>query len=352
MTLPTSSVISESLRNTFARPVRAAIYFVSMLALMVLTVGFSCYSVYQIVDRQMRLEQNGSDVFRVSTSDRSVMSGVRCVELESVDGVENAGGIASTETISNPVKDSFIHYEVVGSYMSIIWPELTKADWAEGVVLGANLASQLGAVSQASVLIGTANVEVGATAKNSTRDERADDVAMSLVVAEQDVTECLVEATPGAGRAVDSLLAGWFASASGTNVSPYFVDSSIGPSPQEELDTRSSFWVPLVTGSVVATMLLLLWNERRPEFALYRLIGLSRGHVALMLGIDIHVFVVTPAAMVTIVSAVILPRDLSPVVIDLILMDFLRMVLVGIGSGAVGVLLVTGRSSIAALKGR
>ncbi len=293
-----ADVAREAILNLFSRVgVSALLIVLSMSA------GFSSvwssYGDGTVVTEQLRVyTHSGVYAFMVTSAvEEQRLSAVSCEQLNSVNGIKAAGGLQSEALGEVILGDRFSVSIIRGTpgLARFLWPETRPRGSA---VIGARAAQRAG-VASASALIYTASgreqiVTVNAVAAPTMRGERLDD---TLFIAEAltndaEVERCLIEPEPPYARAAQQLALSWFDGE--VRINPYFHPGHASTDPQRTLENRMSRWIPLVAAITVWAVLVLTWSGRRNDYALYRVLGLNRRSLLLMLAVESALLAIVP----------------------------------------------------------
>lgn len=345
------AIVREALANALAHRLLASILvIISALApLVALTLTIS--DVHAIAQRQLQLEARGASVFSVTASDRTPISALRCDALGSVTGVRSAGSVVAVDDAHSSLPGGR-HVPLLSAtpgLATVLWPELLLDD---GVAVGAGIADDLGLVPGSSIATTRGILPVTAVAPPSSRNADHDLLVVQQVAPRGTTRECLVESEPGARDGVEAVLVGWFPGVP-TTVVPYFLPPDTGLSPQEELASRLSAWVPLAAAGLAALAMIAWWVIRRPEFALYSVLGLGTNGLALMLVAEWAVLCLLPGAIGIVNALVASSASLTiPAVAQVAAADTASYLASIILVPLVGVALLTRVAAVDALKGR
>jgi hypothetical protein len=351
------TIAREAVANVLAHRLLSAIVVAIAAIVPLCAISIGILDTAAIGARDQQLIDRGSHVFVVTAVDRAELPAARCDELNSVSGVGSAGAIVDVEQAHARLPD--FRYLALASVTpglpAIYWPRgVTAAD--AGVTAGASVAEDLGLVPGALLPVAVGgeprDLPIAVVSEPSPRAQQHD-LALVQVVPPAGVTlECLVEARPGAARAVEAALIGWFPGVT-TTVTPFLAAPDTGRTPQQEFDARLSLWLPVAAGALVALVVLAWWTIRRAEFALYAVMGLRPAGLALMLAIEWAVLCLLPAA-VGITNALGATAGWlgSATVVEATALDVWRYLATITVIPAVGCLAIVRASAFDSLKGR
>lgn len=351
-----SIVVEEAFHNTFSR-----ILWPTVLAVCAFVAGFAVPALTALDVGAIEAQSSaqtvaGSNVLVISAEDRAPLSAQRCDRLRSVEGVLSAGGVQA-EVTARDSSGSPIHlvYATAG-YAAIVWPSSSGIRNAvAGVVAGDLFAREAGLVGP-STLVGLRRddrvFEVFVD-QVMTAPSRAGLMDRSLLVVEpatSTITECFVEAAPGAFEGVEAVAVSWFPREDRTRVDP-FVKS--GPT-AAEIDQAYGRRFSALTAPVGAVLSLLSamgsWLARRNEFALYQNLGVGPGRRVLMVLTE---FVSTTLLATQIGLGLGLLTSLwSPFALQTVAVDLVGLLLLSSVIPAVGLLVLPNGRGLSALRGR
>gem|GEM_PF-1656191 len=224
-----------------------------------------------------------------------------CDAANSIDGVRGAGAVLSrnpTET-SLPTRDTIDIARVTPGYLDAAWYAVPPR--AIGLVAPVDLATKFGLVDGSYVRISdvegtpkglSTNRRIDWAATSRSRVDGINDALIVVAAARGDVNECLVTAEPRARRSVKLALEEWFGS--GATVIPFLQGSLLVGDPDEAYRHRSSQWLAAALASAVAIVLIMNWNARKADFALYRILGMPRRRIQAMLSMEFALVTLAP----------------------------------------------------------
>jgi hypothetical protein len=345
------TVAGEALANLRAHRLLTGLVVAVGLVTPAAALALSLTDVHGIVARQEQLVARGSTVFSITTTDRTTLPAERCDEANRVSGVRAAGGIVDSEPVHVLLPDyRYVQLLSVTPGLPLVyWPDGTAAD---GTIAGSVIAADFGLVPGATLPVSgpePRDLAIGVTEAAASRSRDYDLVLAQVVTPTGSTYECLVESLPGAQRRVEAVLTGWFPGVP-TLVTPYFAPADSGRSPQEELATRLSAWFPVAAALIVAGAVLASWTIRRPEFALYAILGLGRGGLLLMVLVEWAALALLPGSVGLVAGSLVATG--GTVEATVAALDIGRY-LVGVAAiPALGLVALTRVSAFDALKGR
>ncbi len=349
-----SSLLRETVSNLLAAPVSSPSLAVDVALVSCVLVLLTSVEITAVMERQQTLVARGLSVFSVTAEQRQPFSGARCDELNGRDGVVAAGGIIGTTTRPPAYGPGVpITVAVVTPRLPlVIWPQDPSIAAARAIA-GSTLADDTG-LTPGSVWrsIDGTSIHIDATAAPSARDSHFNGEIVYVAAASNPVVECLVEADPGSRASIERLLLSWFSDSTRMYVAPFFIDSSVGPTPQQSLDERLSRFGPLAGFGVLLVVFLGAWFSRRADFALYRLMGVRLDQQARMMFLEFLMIGCAPLALGALVAAALWRDGLTGVVLDLAAIDYARLFALGLVIPLIGALSLRPMTSVESLKGR
>lgn len=328
-------LVRESIRNLVAHRVHTA-----TLAVLSAAIGFAvvCATTSQVTDIQGRFDTlvgKGQNVLVVTADQGGYLSGSECEAIGTVSGVDGAGGLTPTSTARSSLVPSLSVPVMTGTpgVAPIIYPGVEQRRMPGTAVTGSWLSQQLGLVSGAHLALASATggttVTIGSTAPASPRNAAYDSRVLEIERPDIPVTSCLVETAPGSESAVAAVLAaGWFNTDAETFVNPYWVDTSTGLTPQDELAERVTAHFPWLGGTVLGILYLALALSRRAEYSLYRLLGVSTVGTALQVTTEVVCVALLPLHLGVLGAVLAGQHDLHGVTLALAQGDYVRLVAV------------------------
>lgn len=301
-------IVRETVANLLAHRILSGLLASVGIIAPCLALVLAISEVNGIAAREQELVDRGATVFSITAVDREPLSASRCDALNGIGGVIAAGGIVGVESLHALLPDyRFLPLaSATPGLARIYWPE--SAARGTGVTVGAGTASDFGLVAGSLLAVSGGEdaryLPVADAAAPSPRSEAYDLALLEAVAPAGGTYECLVEGRPGAGRDLEAALVGWFPGVP-TSIHPYFSLPDTGRTPAAEMRDRLSFWLPLAAAGLVTAALLTWWMMRRPELALYAVLGLNRNALLLMLVVDWAVLAVLPGSIGITVASVV-----------------------------------------------
>jgi len=352
-----TTVVAEAVRNLISRPVLSCAIALLSAGTMFASIALTALETNQILSFQTQLEERGIYVQTVAGTAGTPISATRCESLNMIEGVKAAGGLvgaSSVRLLSHPsVPVSIVR--ATPNYASIIWPE-TRSMPAKGLIVGAEIAAELGLVPGAGFVRGGTDsakldASVASVAKPSMRDGNFDAYVVEPVSPRGQVRSCLVEAEPGAYLGVQQLLTTWF-SDEVVSVSPLYALPKEGLTPQQQMQSRLSQYFPFGAILLVTCAAVASWLIRRKDFALYRLLGMPPRKLFTNVFSEWLLTVMLPSSAGAVFAMIAVAPQLSGIVLEAAVLDAARLFALIWLVPCLGLLLVGGGSPLAVLRGK
>ncbi|MDR0626005.1 MAG: hypothetical protein LBG11_01885 [Bifidobacteriaceae bacterium] len=321
---------NEALANLRASPVRTAVSAAVGILLGALAVVAPTVDVGRITAYNDELVRAGSNLFAVHRNDGQSLDAARCDSLRALPGVVSAGGVAGARRVVSTV-DAGVSFDLIEAspgYAATMWPTLQGRPDDGSARVGTRVASRLGISDSGWVpylAVGAADrVEVVA----ASAEARLAELSNAIVVPVAPVgalTQCWVEAEPGAREQVEELLVGWFDEPVPTFVASFMAGEQLASSPADQLADRLSRWAPLAVVLVVTIFQVALWLARRAEVGLYGLMGLRGARLATMVSVDFLFATAAPVGAGMVAAACVMAPRLTAVVLEATAWDCLRV---------------------------
>ncbi|MCU1370212.1 MAG: hypothetical protein JWO77_1406 [Ilumatobacteraceae bacterium] len=236
----------------------------------------------------------------------------RCDALRDLEGVRSAGAILHedpTYPLAAPLRP-YDRLVVTPGLLAVWFPTSAGATDGTGLAVGADAAAELG-------LVPGAYLQTASTASRSherlrpgddtvarhrivtvlpaaIRDPEAGRMLFETAAPTGTASACFVDPDPSARTAVEATLVGWFGRDQPASVAPLLDERQTGRQPEAELAGRAARWVWLTAALAISALMVVLWYGRREEFALYRLLGLRRRSIGLLLVVESTLIVALP----------------------------------------------------------
>jgi hypothetical protein len=256
-----------------------------------------------IVRQHEALKEAGLFVYTVSHVDGTLLDAARCDQLNTVVGVVSAGGVVGSQTVTVPQLPSNVIEVLLATpgLPQVVWPEARAESGSAAVLAGDRLTADLGLTPGSWLSASSPSndrpvelYQVDWVAPESVRFPRYADSVIVVTPPQGGLRTCLIETQPQAYEAVGTVVLGWFPDAADIVVAPLLGDSGIGPSPETAFQHRLSRSGPLIGTALLTVLSVVTWLSRRPELALYRLLGLTDAGVVTMVLADVALTVWAP----------------------------------------------------------
>ena len=314
-------------------------------------------------DHQVRL---GRFVLDVQAADAGGFSAADCDALTAVPGVVAAGSVLGSPTslrAANRPTRSYEHLRVTPGLLPLLYPDarLDAAAARPGVLVGPTVARELGLVRGATMPLvqspldaptdRRAVLRVADVLPHSPRQSEDDAKVLEVAAPQGSIHDCLVEAHPDRVEAVQVAALGWFDTPKRPVVVP-FLERPLGRTPEHDLPDRASRFGWLAAAALLAALHLTGWFARRQDVALYRLLGMPRRRLALLVAADVAITAFVPVLVGMSFAMVALQRDLArPLTEDLATADLASLVLTLVALPALALAALLARSPFDDLKG-
>ncbi|WP_282948359.1 hypothetical protein [Cellulomonas endometrii] len=293
---PLALIFDEVARRLRTQPV--ATFACAMFACVlgaggVLAMNYGASQVQTAWDQQIA---QGSATYVVASQVRGEISAARCDALNSVTGVDAAGGVLSVRRSNTQTQpDDFVYIETVTPrYPAVVYPGLSAHAQRTSAVIGTDLATAMGLSDGATLASGEISVLIQRAPTASLRVPEVDRRVLISAAPAGSLETCVVSADAGHAESLESLLTGWFPLSAPAVVTPMAQDTTDGTAG----DLSVMAWLLSATTCVAlaATASGWLWAQRA-EFALYRSLGLSRLGVVVACALQLAMWFSLPAAV-------------------------------------------------------
>lgn len=349
--LRASSILYEGYRNVASRSGGSWILGLVTLVATVGVIALSSSLLLVATDDLERARDGGANAFIVASDGGPAITAERCDQLLEVEGVRSAGAVLATRaaTFESSPDDVISVQEVTPGYGRVAFP---GASTHPGAAVGATAAKLTGARAGSALLERARSqpvVVAYAAGAGESRIPGAENSVLVPTLPGGTVTECVVEAEPANRAAVERLLLTWFAPGEYWSVLPMARSGAA----EGVLDGRALivFAPPAIALAVIA-LATSMHSSRRPEYALYRLLGWTRGQLLGMITWECSATVFAPAAAGVVLGLVIgSPLAIAPEYRQFLALGVITYLLVLLVVPPVIVGVVTRMSAIDALKG-
>lgn len=351
-------VAAEGIRNLQATLASTSLSIIVIAGVAMAVLGGSWWQTSEIFETWQTQRIAGYDIYSVRATSGDRMEASRCDQLRYVEGVISAGGILRTTSIrpqSNP-SSAFWLVTATSGTLPLLFPEEPAARFAS-VIAGALISSELGLSPQSEVGFlttrdsGVRQITVDVATSSTSRIEQFDNTVLVAGPAVGKIGECLVESTPSGKASVNQLLRDWFPQQN-VQVTSFVRTSQTDRDPVTELRQRTGQWLPLLSGVAVGALIVTLWWARRAEFAVYRLLGLGRQGLAVLLTVETFWKVWLPTAIGAGIAIVVFAPMSNAVVATAMLHDLLSLSCILTSLPLIGVFLLSTHTAFDLVKGR
>jgi hypothetical protein len=355
--------------------VRSALLAVVAAGLLAAVVALSVGEAAGIETRYRSQVAQGRFVLVARSPGRDGLDAARCEALRDLPGVRSAGAVLQ-QTAAYPLAAPLRRFDlltVTPGLVPVWFPDASPYS-GPGLAAGDGVAAELGLVDGAVLQTNVAGARSQSDASDAgvrrsrvatvlpaaVRSPEAGQMLFEVAVPAGRTSACFVEPRPASRAAVESALGGWFGVDELATVSPFLDEQLTGRQPEAELANRVSRWVWLAGVSAAVGLVAVLWYGRREEFALYRLLGLRRGALGVLLATEAALTVAVPALIGGSVALVVCLSSLEtasrsdggvPALAPLVGADVASFVLGMVLIPVIGLGVVSWRSTFDALKG-
>lgn len=298
--------LREALRTTVARPWRLVLAALLGGLIMAAPAIFETIALDGLADVLAEERARGSAVLIVE-SESGQLDGHECSAVAAQQGVVAAGGTSAPTVVSvgEPALTTARSVLATSGYFEILWG--AEPRYSEPTaVLGSDLAHEQSIADGAPIVLGDDRVLAAASARPSPREDSRGRWITIPVGALPAVQQCWVEVSPESLDAVRAALPAMFPDATGLTVSAMRDDA------RTELaiagwTSRPGRWLSLACGAVAGLMVGTLIAPRRAEYALYRLLGLSRPTVLVIALVEALLLIHAAVLLAGLVSGAVIP---------------------------------------------
>lgn len=326
-------VLREELRNVLGRPFFSAIVFAMAFVSGFLVCGLSTLDVAKIEGREQQRIDAGLNVLLAVPSGASTMTAQECDRINHRPEVISAGGRVTVESfeLGHPGGTSVTAWTVTPGYARAIFPNVSSY---ASVVIPQKIADQEGlSVGRHFALASGDNggtekiLQVSDIGKTTGRLQQMSSSVFISDAAAPSVMDCLIEAKPGHGALVSSMVESWFSE--DVTVQPIVATHDLGRRPLEELRERASAAAPIFLGSLVVVLGSTYFLIRRTDFSLYRLLGYQATELSISVLASWLFLIVAPICLGSAVGAVAFSEALrSEIVLTQVSVDVIRLLTV------------------------
>lgn len=281
--MKTTSIFREALLRAFTRPFQCLLLNACLAAALCIPAVLETYVTSQLIAIQQNAVRDGANVYVVKSEEGTISSrscaGLR--ENHSVIAVGQVYGRTSTSIASAPGLPLQLNLVSPG-FINVVVPGIDAMP--EGVLFGPELAEEVGWMHGK---IAFSDGSTGAFDSVLPRSPRTADQsrwAYALVLPQDRAIECWLEARPGTSESMPAVLAAAFAEDMKLKIEVLASrDIASHVRSWEERPTKL-LWLASCGAAVLLVAAFAL--GRRSEYALYRLLGLSRAGLSLLIAFE------------------------------------------------------------------
>lgn len=344
----------EGVRAVRSRWVATTLIAVSALLSAVLVGIVGQADVHQAEQRLQDYVRTGGFVLEVRGENLPIS---RCDAMRGLDGVRTAGAVLSTQevrTIAQPGLPTYL-MTVTPGYLQLMFPTQQFSP-STGVVVGQNLTTHLGLVPGSQLgwesdRSGRQTATIDAVAVDSSRSVDWNDAIVVVAMPAGTTSSCLVEFDPEAFRHALGLIAFKFHDVK------YSTRSALEAPPGAvaimfSLGERPSRLLPAGLMLVLLVLVLSMWWARRNEFAIYRLLGVSRFGVWRPMLVEAAIVLAAPLSVGAGIAATTSLLETTGPSLVTFFVDEALLMLTSVIAPLVGLVLVSRVRTIDAMVGR
>ncbi len=344
----------EGIRAVRSRWVACTVIAISALLSAILVGVVGQTDVHQAEERLQDYARTGGFVLEVRGENLPIS---KCDGMRGLDGVRTAGAVLSTQevrTIAQPGLPTYV-MTVTPGYLQLMFPA-EQFSQTTGVVVGQNLTAHLGLMAGSSLAwesdrTGRQTATVDAVAIASSRSADWNDAIVLVTMPAGTTSSCVVEFEPETFRHALGLIAFKFHDIKYSTRSA--VDEPAGGvASMFSLGERPSRLLPAGLTLVLLILVLSAWWARRNEFAIYRLLGVSRFGIWRPLLVEAAVMLAAPIGVGAGVAATISLSEMTAPSLFAFLIDEALLLLAAVIAPLVGLGLVSRVRTIDAMVGR
>lgn len=264
-------------------------------------------------------EDAGYSTF-VVTGKYAALSATQCDGANTIDGVRAAGGVLSQNIreSSGAAGTGVLFVRATPRFAEAIWRD---SSLPSAVVVGEDLARRLGLRIGSYVRVGDQVIRVSSAKSRKSEVPAMDGAVISSAIPVGNTAQCYVAARPENRDVTEVVIRDYFGQ--GRSVSRLFIGDGTSRDPDYTFSRRIGQWVVLAAGLIVMSLVCMSWFSRRQDFALYRVLGVTKAGVILMLSVEWIFLCLGPASIGQLVATSVLVNQPSQVLLA-VLSDFLR----------------------------
>jgi len=290
--------MAEAWRNTAARPARFSLLaLVMFLVCMALALVESITS-HNIDSATAAAIAAGATTIKITGDPTTPITARSCAGLDNQAGIVAAGGIDNVHKVYAATSPglAFTMADSTGDLVGTLTGHPSAQNPA-GLVIPSQIAQELGSVPGGVLSIGGSVFSVASIQPLDQRDQTLGRTVLSQVAPTGTVSACYVQFGVGAFSQGMTLVQQYFTGIKGLNVA--ILDAN-GPltDPDSLWTHRTTQYGWVVAGLILAVFFVFAARSRRPEHAVYLIVGSPRAPVA-MLFLAEQAIVVATATLAT-----------------------------------------------------
>ncbi|MGN8553443.1 UNVERIFIED_CONTAM: hypothetical protein OHV15_12755 [Microbacterium sp. SLM126] len=325
--------LRESLRTTAARPWRFALGVAIGGLIMAAPAAFEVTALDRVTDVLADEEARGTHVLIVE-SEEGALDGRDCSAVAGQQGVVAAGGMTAPKVVSvgEPALTTARSVEATAGYFEIVWGREPRSS-QPAVVVGSELGRELSVADGAQITLGGDRFAASSASASVREDPRGRWLTIPAAHLQR-VQQCWVEASPESLAPVRASLPALFPDAQALSVT-VMRDGALSEAAIASWVNRPGRWLHLVCGAVAGAIVGTLLSPRRAEYALYRLLGLSRPTVLVIAIVEATLLVQPALVLGGLICAAVVPALAPLAPADILSSLLLQIAMTGAAAAAV-----------------
>ncbi|KRB38476.1 ABC transporter permease [Microbacterium sp. Root180] len=326
--------LRESLRTTAARPWRFALGVAIGGLIMAAPATFEVTALDSVTDVLADEETRGAYVLIVE-SEEGALDGRDCSAVAGQQGVVAAGGMTAPKVVSvgEPALTTARSAEATAGYFEIVWGREPRSS-EPAVIVGSELGRELSVADGAQITLGGDQRFAASSASASAREDPRGRWLTIPAAHLQSVQQCWVEASPESLAPVRASLPALFPDAQALSVT-VMRDGALSEAAITGWVNRPGRWLHLVCGAVAGAIVGTLLSPRRAEYALYRLLGLSRPTVLVIAIVEAMLLVQLALVLGGLICAAVVPALAPLAPADILSSLLVQIAMTGAAAAAV-----------------
>jgi hypothetical protein len=337
--------LRESFRTTAARPWRFVLGVVMGGLIMATPAVFEVTALDSVTDVLVDEETRGTNVLIVESAD-GALDGRDCAAVAAQQGVVASGGMTTPTVVpvGDPALTTARSVEATAGYFEIVWGRQPRFS-EPAVVLGSELGRELSVADGALITLGGDQRFAAASATPSAREGPRGRWATIPAAYLPSVQQCWIEASPASLAHVRASIPALFPDAQTLTVN-VMRDDALSELAMTGWMNRPGRWLHLLCGAVMGAIVGTLLSPRRAEYALYRLLGMSRPAVAVIAIVEAALLVQSSLLLSGLIGAAVVPAldpvEPADILSSLLLQIAMTAAVAALVAGAACVLLTAG----------